>query len=111
MKDKQKILLCFLIPYTFIAILIDALFGNILGYLFMILCFVILSVELKKINQSNLVYIGILFSGMLSFYLTGIFLKAEDWTYYFTPFTPQLMIVMLSLFAMGIHAVISLRKD
>lgn len=107
MKSKTLILLGCCVPYAFLSIYEDAMSGSMYMYIVMLICVAALSIISAIKRVPAITYAGIMFSGVISTFFTGIFLKAEEWAYYFKPFTPQTWVIILTLILLFVHFLLS----
>ena len=110
MKDriaKLLLLLLYCVPFVFLAMNEDVVYGTCWFYLVMIVSFVCLSYLCAKTKNLSILYIG----NILSFISTCIFawiFQTPKWEYYFKPFLPNQLILFETIVAVVIQGIIVL---
>lgn len=92
------LLLCYCIPFVFLAMNEDATVGTLWFYLIMILGFCVLCCASVKSTNTWIVFVG----NILSFASSCIFawnFQTPKWEYYFKPFLPNTLIIFETVIA------------
>ena len=98
------LLLCYCIPFVFLAMNEDAAKGTLWFYLVMILGFTALCYLCIKTKNYSIVIIG----NLLSFISSCIFVLSfytDKWEYYFKPFLPNELIIFETVIAFLIQII------
>ena len=106
MKTKILLILAYCVPFVFLAMNEDALYGSLWFYLVMILGFCTLSYVCAKTENKWIIAVG----NILSFASSCIFawiLKTEKWEYYFKPFLPNQLIIFETVIASLVQLIIA----
>jgi len=99
------LLLCYCIPFVFLAMNEDATVGTLWFYLIMILGFCVLCCASAKSKNTWIVFVG----NILSFASSCIFawnFQTPKWEYYFKPFLPNQLIAFETVIALVIQTII-----
>lgn len=105
---KVLLLLGYCIPFVFLAMNEDALFGTLWFYLIMIIGFSVLCCGSAKTKSLWIVFVGNILSFVSSFIFSWNF-QTEKWGYYFKPFSPNQLIVFETIIAVVIQIVVAVR--
>lgn len=98
MKLRLLLLLGYCIPFAFLSVYGDAVWGTMLLYGLMTIGFALLCWMALKTNNSVFIYIGNTLS-FASSYIVGKISGLEPMGYYFKPFTTYSLIAALSVLA------------
>lgn len=104
---KILLLLGYCIPFVFLAMNEDALYGSLWFYLFMITGFGTLSFICGKTENLRIVYAGNILSFISSFIFAWNF-QTPKWDYYFKPFLPNQLIIFITIIAFIIQVTIAI---
>ena len=104
---KALLLTAYCIPFTFLAVNGDAVWGTILFYGIMIVGFSLLCWATLKTDYVSILYIGNALSFSTS-YLIAELSGLEPMGDYFKPFTSYSFIVFISIISMIVHTIIVL---
>ena len=102
---KLALLIAYCVPFTFLAVKGDAVYGTILFYGIMIIGFALLCMYSLKTSNTSVVYIGNVFS-FISSYSVAKMSILEPMGYYFKPFTAYSLIVAVSIIAFLLQIII-----
>ena len=102
---RTILLLCYCIPFVFLAMNEDVISGTLWFYLVMIVGLGALCIVSVKSNNSWIVIVGNILSVASSCIFTYFF-RNEKWGWYFKPFTPYQCIIFEAVFAFVIQMVI-----
>lgn len=105
---KVLLLLGYCIPFVFLAMNEDALFGTLWFYLIMIIGFSTLCYISAKTKNLWIVFVGNILSFVSSLIFTWNF-QTEKWGYYFKPFSGNQLIVFETIIAAVIQIVVAAR--
>lgn len=109
--EKKKIVnwiwvIGYCIPFTFIGLLIDCLKGKLTGYWFMLAGILVLFIVAMLLKKTWVAFVGNVVSAAISYGLSLIFLKPEDWTYYIVIMTPQGMILTMAALLLAVQVIL-----
>lgn len=97
------------LPYAFLAMGCDALWGISLAYPAAVLCAAVLTILARKAEKAFVCFvcggIGLALSAALSACVT-----AERWRWYFKPFSAQFMAAVISLIIIGVQWILVRRR-
>ena len=100
-KDERSIkvlmLLLYSIPYGYLAMKGDANSGTMIFYGLMIVGFGILCRTAIRTNNTIILIIGNILSFILSYILTSRYLPSEEWSWYFKPTTPIVLLLLITI--------------
>ena len=103
----MKILLIgYCVPYVFLGVLFDCLKGSMTVYLIALAMMMILFIMSLVAKKSWAFLLGNVVSGAISYGLSFLFLKAEKWSWYTKPFTPQTLIIIEAVLILVVQVVI-----
>ena len=108
---KFLIFVLYLLPYAYMAMVIDILKGSILSYVLMMLimgALMLLSVRTGNVKTAvlgNILSFGISYLSAANFPQGG-----EAWAWFFKPFTPSQMVTFLYIVSFVIQLIIYLAK-
>lgn len=98
MEQKKRLnwgwALLYLVPFVFLGVLVDCLKGTMTVYWIALGIMAILFVVALVTKKSLFAFVGNVVSAAISYGLSLVFLKAEDWSHYTKPFTPQSLIII-----------------
>ena len=101
MEQKKRLnwlwALFYFIPFVFLGTLVDCLKGTMTGYWIALGGMMILFVISMFTKKSLIALIGNVVSAAISYGLSLVFLKAEEWSHYTKPFTPQSLIIGIAI--------------
>ena len=106
MKTKIMLILAYCVPFVFLAMNEDAMFGSLWFYLVMISGFCTLAYVCTKTKNNWIIAVGNIFSFASSCIFAWNF-QTEKWEYYFKPFLPNQLIIFETAIAVLIQAVIA----
>ena len=104
---KSLLLIAYCIPFAFLAVNGDAVWGTMLFYGIMIVGFSLLCWRTLKVDHVSILYIGNALSFSTS-YLIAKLSGLEPMGDYFKPFTSYSLTVVISLISMIAHTVVVL---
>ena len=104
---KILLLVAYCVPYSFLAVIGDAISGTMLFYGVMIVALIVLSILSIKTRNAWIVFIGSILSGASS-YLTASLSGLEPMGHYFKPFTSHSLITTVSIVVFVVQAIIVL---
>lgn len=90
------------IPFVFLSTYGDATYDTMWLYVLMIVGFSLLGFCTIKSKQFAIVILGNIIS-FLSSYICSSQYYADEWNWYFKPFTPNMLIVIISIVAFGVQ--------
>ena len=102
---KILLLLVYCVPFVFMAMNEDAVYGTCWFYLVMIISFVGLSYLCAKTKNVSLIFIG----NALSFVSSCIFawnFQTPKWEWYFKPFLPNQLIIFETVVALAVQGLV-----
>ena len=110
---KILILLAYSVPYGYLAMKGDASYGTMIFYGFMIVGFGILYKISIRTNNTLLIIIGNVLSFISSYLFTKMNLSLEEWAWYFKPFTPVSLLLLITgiLFVIQILLLFNTNKN
>lgn len=88
-------LYCF--PYVYFSMYQDFANRSMLGYLIMIVVTSLLAFFSKFFSNSIPFIIGNVLSGIISFYFINMMKGIGMWDFYFTPLTPSMLLILVSV--------------
>ena len=103
-KRDLLTLLLFLIPYSFLSVYLDFKLQSILGYMLGIAFCILLSYLASEQNKLWIIPLG----NILSLLTSLIFLNnisSEGFMYYFKPFTPSMLLIILSIVSLSLQLI------
>lgn len=111
MNKKLKrvlMLLAYCVPYGYLAMKGDATSGTMIFYGFMIVGFGILCRTAIRTNNTIVLIIGNALS-FISSYLFTLKNLPEEWSWYFKPFTPMSLLLLITIISFIIQILIIFR--
>lgn len=109
---KFLMLMAYCIPYGYLAMNGDATSGTMIFYGFMIAGFGILCGTAIRTNNTIILIIGNILSFISSYFFILRKLQSEVWSWYFKPFTPMGLLVLITIVSFIIQiASINYSKD
>ncbi len=100
---KIIMLLAYCVPYAYLAMYGDATYGTMIFYGFMVVCLgVLCHIAIKTKNRAVLI-VGNILSLTSSYFLIS---KNQDeiWEWYFKPFTPFGLLLLITIIALVVQA-------
>lgn len=104
-KSRLLLLIIYCIPFAFLSVNGDAIWGTMLFYGLMIMGFTLLCFGTVKTNNTAIIYIGNILS-YISSYVFAKLTNLELMEHYFKPFTSYSMIFVISIVAILFQIVI-----
>ena len=108
MKERLVKLLfwaIYCVPFVFLAMNEDAVYGTCWFYLVFITSFVVLAYFCTKTKNESAILVGNTLSFISSCIFARIF-KSPNWEYYFKPFLPNQLIVFETVVALAVQGLV-----
>lgn len=99
---RRLMLLFYCIPFAFLAMYGDAMSGSMMFLGVMLAGFGLLCSVAVITNNANVLIIGNLLSFLSSTFFTLIYLPVE-WSWYFKPLTPMLLLILITTILFSIQ--------
>lgn len=92
--QRRGLVLLFLPPYIYLALLLDFTYHSVIGFISLLFLTIAAGFLMKRTNQLILLLIGNCLSALFSYLLC---ISHPDWHFFYQPFSPSLLVVLLSL--------------
>lgn len=109
MRDKIKkmilLLIGYCVPFSFLAMYGDVTFGSMWLYVLLVLGYGLLCWLSIRFRSLSTLLLGNVISGGISAGCVAAF-QTEKWSWYFKPFTPMTMVILISVVAFVVQLTI-----
>lgn len=100
------VLVGYCVPYAFLVLYEDAIRSTNKSIAVMALCILLLCIVALKNRKIGLIIVGTLLSTGISYLFTTLFLPGKEWSWYFKPFTPENLVIIIGVLLLVVQTIV-----